>query len=91
MDDSWTGFSADPLEVWAVMQYCINQSSCGSAGRRVNHYSRTFVDNDAVIILVDNVQGNRLSHQDRLFRRQGLDGDEIVGFQSRAGFRGFAV
>src|SRR5262245_55793972 len=91
MNDSGTGFSADPLQVWTVVKYRINESSRGSCRRRMNHDSWSFVDDDAVIIFIDNFQGNRFSHQARLLWWQCLDGDEIVGFESSTGFCGFAV
>ena len=74
---------ADPRQRRPAMgDQGIHERAPGVAGRRMHHQSGRLVDDDQMIVLVDDGEGDVFALQRRIGRRRHLDADRLAWFDS---------
>ena len=78
VDDPRPLLAADPAQIVDVMEQRVHERAARVAGRRVHHHARRFIDDDQVLVLVDNGQGQRFGTWRRFSRLGDIDRDFLA-------------
>jgi hypothetical protein len=84
VNDARALFSSNPTKVRAMVKKGIDQSPARIPRRRMNDHSGRFVHNDAVFVLMNDIDRKRLGFQQRLARLGPFDFEQVTRTEPRA-------
>ena len=87
MDEKWIG-----IRSLQIIQKSVDEGASPIAHTRMDHQARLLVDNDNIVILIDNIQGNFFRNKFKLVWRLGKkNADNIEGFDAIVRLHWFVV
>ena len=91
MNDARAQHTSHPDQIPAVVEQCVDEGATGVSGSGVDDQARRFIDDDHLLVLVQNVEGDCLGSERRgqALGRSGLEG--VPHPELAAGGRGIVV
>jgi hypothetical protein len=78
MNNSRPAYPANSLDARTVMQQRIHDSPTRASRGRMDHHAGRFVNHNAILVLVENIQGQRLGFEFRIACWQRTNIDPVV-------------